>query len=252
MLAALLGVGCAIDAFVEPYRPVVTHATVRLQKLAPGTRLRIVHISDVHSERRARLEARLPELISAEHPDLIVFTGDAVNESEGLPVFRKMMGGLTHVAPVFAVRGNWDNSGIYAGTGVRELRGDTAELSVRGQKVAVAGEGFYGFGLRKELSALPPDVVSLALIHTPDAVFDAPHASLVLAGHTHGGQVRMPWYGALVTLSKYGKRLESGLYRVDDSWLYVNRGIGMEKGAPVRFLCRPEVTVLDLVGSSQS
>ena len=78
-------------------------------------------------------------------------------------------------------------------------------------------------------------------------------ADLCLAGHIHGGQVRLPWYGAIVTLSKTGKKYEAGLYRVKDTWLYVNRGIGMEGScAPrVRFNCRPEVTVLDMVPAAK-
>ena len=62
----------------------------------------------------------------------------------------------------------------------------------------------------------------------------------------------MPFYGALVTLSRFGKRFESGLYRVGATWLYVNRGIGMEggRGARVRFWSRPEVTVIDIYPAS--
>ena len=73
---------------------------------------------------------------------------------------------------------------------------------------------------------------------------------LQLSGHTHGGQVRLPLYGALLTLSAMGKRFEAGLYRLGEMALYVNRGLGMEGGAAprVRFLCRPEITVFDLLG----
>ena len=71
---------------------------------------------------------------------------------------------------------------------------------------------------------------------------------LHLAGHTHGGQVALPFYGAVITLSKYGKRYERGLYREEGTWLYVNRGIGLEgRFAPrVRFFARPEVTLIEI------
>jgi len=71
---------------------------------------------------------------------------------------------------------------------------------------------------------------------------------LYCAGHTHGGQVALPFYGALVTFSKYGKRFETGLYRVGETRLYVSRGIGMEGGKipRVRFCSRPEVTVIEI------
>jgi len=72
---------------------------------------------------------------------------------------------------------------------------------------------------------------------------------LYLAGHTHGGQVRAPLYGAIVTFSEFGKRYEMGPYRVGGTMLYVNRGIGFEPELPrVRFLARPEVAVIDLIG----
>jgi uncharacterized protein len=93
--------------------------------------------------------------------------------------------------------------------------------------------------------------LNLFMYHYPDEIENvAGHrVDLYCAGHTHGGQIALPWYGALVTLSKFDKKYESGLYRVSDTFLYVNRGIGMEGGqAPrVRFCARPEVTVIDIV-----
>ena len=79
------------------------------------------------------------------------------------------------------------------------------------------------------------------------------HVDLFLAGHTHGGQVALPFYGAIVTFSRFGKRFEAGLHRVANTWLYVNRGLGMEGGpAPrVRFCARPEVSVLEVWPASR-
>jgi predicted MPP superfamily phosphohydrolase len=73
---------------------------------------------------------------------------------------------------------------------------------------------------------------------------------LYLAGHTHDGQIRLPLYGALVTSSVYGRRYASGLFREGDTTMYVSRGIGFEGGGlpRARFLCRPEVVSVDLVG----
>jgi len=71
---------------------------------------------------------------------------------------------------------------------------------------------------------------------------------LYCAGHTYGGQIDLPFYGALMTLSKYGKKYEAGLYRKEGTWMYVNRGIGME-GCPaprVRFCARPELTIIEI------
>ncbi len=96
------------------------------------------------------------------------------------------------------------------------------------------------------------DEISILLYHTPDL---APIASelgidLQLSGHTHGGQVRLPLFGALYAASLYGKRFESGRYELGDMTLYVTRGLGMEgKAAPrVRFLCPPEITLWEIMG----
>ena len=84
---------------------------------------------------------------------------------------------------------------------------------------------------------------------TPDRVYDIESRGLdlYLAGPTHGGQVALPLYGALWTNSAYGQRFERGLSRVGETWLYVNRGIGMTAYLPkIRFLSRPEITVIDI------
>jgi len=100
------------------------------------------------------------------------------------------------------------------------------------------------------VTSIPPGEFSLLLYHYPDILGEAAtrHIDLYCAGHTHGGQVALPLYGALVTLSQFGKRYEAGLYRQTETWMYVNRGIGMEGGyAPrVRFWSAPELTVIDI------
>lgn len=92
----------------------------------------------------------------------------------------------------------------------------------------------------------------LTAYHTPDPVEALPPGvDLYLAGHTHGGQVRLPFYGALITMSRFDKRYEMGRYEVNGTTLYVNRGIGSEGDGlgRARLLARPEITVIDLMGS---
>jgi predicted MPP superfamily phosphohydrolase len=100
------------------------------------------------------------------------------------------------------------------------------------------------------LQAAPRDAFTVFLYHYPDLISDiaARGIDLYLAGHTHGGQVALPFYGAIITLSKFGKKYEAGLYRIDQTSMYVNRGIGMEGGtAPrVRFWARPEITIIEI------
>ncbi|HEY8561713.1 MAG TPA: metallophosphoesterase [Pyrinomonadaceae bacterium] len=255
---ALFGLACfAYAYFVEPYWLDVRRVEIKSAKIPAGKRLRVVHISDLHSDPAARLEEKLPSAIAAEKPDLIVYTGDSVNSPEGLPVFRKCLTELARVAPVYVVKGNWDvwfwkNLDLFGATGARELNGAAERLEIGGVPVWLAG-AFVGSEnkLTETLSKIPKNEFSLFLFHYPDLIEQASAAEMDLycAGHTHGGQVAMPFYGALVTFSKFGKKYEGGTYEVGKTRLNVNRGIGMEGGnAPrVRFCARPEITVIDIM-----
>ena len=267
-----VGLVCfAYGYFVEPYWPEVTRVRVESAKLKGAQRpVRVVHISDLHCDPEPRLEERLPDIIAAERPDLIVYTGDSLNSHEGLPVLRKLLPRLAAVAPTFAVRGNWDTAywgraELFGGTGVFELRKEAARVDVAGTTLWVTGAAFASLpeppsgtrgGIETAVKDIPVGAFTVFLYHTPDAILEAAETGrvdLYCAGHTHGGQVALPLYGALVTLSKFGKKCESGLHRVDATWLYVTRGIGMEGGpAPrVRFFARPEVTVIELAPPSE-
>jgi uncharacterized protein len=267
---AAVGLLCfAYGRFVEPFWPQVTHVRVESPKLKGAQRpVRVVHISDLHCDPEPRLEERLPDLIAAERPDLIVYTGDSINSAEGLPVLRKLLPRLAAVAPTYAVRGNWDTAywrreELFGGTGVVELKKEAARVDVAGTSLWVAGAPFASLadppdgvksGMENTLKGVPPEAFTLFLYHTPDLILEAAETNrvdLYCAGHTHGGQVALPLYGALVTLSKFGKKYESGLHREGSTWLYVTRGLGMEGGpAPrVRFFARPEVTVIELAPS---
>lgn len=274
VVLAFAGVGVlcfAYGYFVEPYWPEVTHVRIESAKLAGATRaLRVVHISDLHCDPKTRLEERLPDIIAAERPDLIVYTGDSLNSPEGLPVLRKLLTRLAAIAPTFAVRGNWDTSywrreELFEGTGVRELKKEAVKVEVAGTSLWITGAAFASLyeppggargGIESALKGVPADAFTIFLYHTPDEILEVAETKrvdLYCAGHTHGGQVALPVYGALITLSKFGKKYESGLYREGATRLYVTRGVGMEGGsAPrVRFFARPEVTVIELAPPSR-
>ena len=272
----LAGVGLlcfAYGYFVEPYWPQVTRTRVTSARLAGATRpVRVVHLSDLHCDPAPRLEERLPDLVAAERPDLIVFTGDSLNSPAGLPVLKPLLTRLAQIAPTFAVRGNWDvwywgRQDLFGGTGVRELNGEAVrvEITTAATAVWVAGAAYgeldaplHGPGgkVGGALGAVPAGAPVVFLYHTPDEMLDIAatnRVDLYCAGHTHGGQVALPLYGALVTFSKFGKRYESGLYREGQTSLYVNRGLGMEGGhAPrVRFWARPEISVIEMVSGER-
>jgi len=256
-LAGLVVACIAYGYFIEPYWLEVTEVRIASGKLASAARpIRLVHISDLHCDPKVRLEEKIPRVVAGLSPDLIVFTGDAVNSMEGLGNFRRCMKRLSGVAPCYAVLGNWDvwyysAEKLFSGTGVRVLNAEGVKLELAGAELWLAGAPVHeGGAIDRALAAAPAGAFTILLYHYPDEIHHAAKlkVDLYLAGHTHGGQIALPLYGALVTLSSYGKQFERGLHRVGPTHLYVNRGIGMEGGtAPrVRFCARPEVTLIEL------
>lgn len=260
---ATAGVVCGLYGyFVEPRWVEVTTTRVPTARLPSGHRgVRIVHLSDIHSVAAPLLEDRLPDIVRGLRPDIVVFTGDASSTPEGVGVFRDCLARVAKIAPTFAVTGNHDvwffpELRRFAGTGATELDATSASVEVAGVSVHLVGAGFEATlsGIGPALRTLPADGPAVVLYHCPypDIVprERAARVDLICAGHTHGGQVALPFYGALLTFSKYGKQYERGLYRTDEGpWMYVNRGIGMGGfHAPrVRFCSRPEVALIELV-----
>jgi predicted MPP superfamily phosphohydrolase len=246
--------------FIEPYRVAITRIQIKSEKLRQGANpIRLIHISDLHSDPTPRLEKQLPEIIKNEKPDVIVFTGDSINSPEGLPVFRECLANLAAIAPTYVVKGNWDSAfwnrlNLFEGTGANELNGNSVAINLQGTTLHIAGVAVGNEGRMQQMFAsIPQNELSIFLYHYPDLITEIAEQKIDLycAGHTHGGQIALPFYGALITLSKFGKQYEAGLYRVNQTSLYVNRGIGMEGGnAPrVRFCATPEVTIIDIVPS---
>jgi predicted MPP superfamily phosphohydrolase len=253
---AIIGILCMVYGyFIEPYRLEITTICIETDKLR--TPLRIVQISDLHCERTERLEQLLVQSINPLNPDVIVFAGDAINEPQGLELFRQTLAGLNASIGKFAVTGNWDDLWMtdldrFAGTGFDVLKQDVRFLEKNGDTFCIAGLGYLnGPHSGPVITRLKPDIFTIFLFHTPDFVVwlkDLP-VDLYLCGHTHGGQVALPWIGPIITLSMTGKQFGRGLNQYENITTYTNRGIGMDGGfAPrVRFLARPEITVFEII-----
>lgn len=249
---ALLGIlFLAYARLVEPFWLEIKHISISSKRIPPGTSLRIVHLSDLHSGAWAPLEDRIPSLVAAQKPDLIVFTGDAVVKARGVPLAQHLFAALSKIAPMYAVPGNQDyrfRNEAFAVNGLHTLEQNVAELELRGNRVSILGAAWdHETSIPSLLSSASQNSFHLLLYHSPDEIENIAleNVDLYCAGHTHGGQVRLPWYGAVITMSKLGKKYESGLYHVGNTYLYVNRGLGMDSPR-VRFLARPEITVIDV------
>jgi predicted MPP superfamily phosphohydrolase len=253
---------------VEPFWLTTTHWKLETEKIEAGRNLRIVQLSDFHVERLTKRERQLVGRVNDLKPDVIVITGDYPNLSyTGDAVTWQQITWLVSQlkAPlgVYLVDGS-----VESANRVIRLANDTHTTALEDRVVRLPWDGgnveligakdeIFHQAPVDELHALyhevAPDAFSIVLFHTPDLVGQASTegADLYLCGHTHGGQIRLPVYGAVITSSVYHKQYEMGKYKVGTTWMYVNRGIGMEgKEAPrARFLAPPEILVIDLTGT---
>jgi predicted MPP superfamily phosphohydrolase len=120
------------------------------------------------------------------------------------------------------------------------------QIEVRGQPMVVIGNEAPWFGPPPDLSACPADIFRLCLSHSPDQIgWAKKHGiDLVLAGHVHGGQLRLPLVGSIVVPSRFGRRYDCGVFDEAPTVMHVSRGLSGEQ--PLRYNCRPEVTKLIL------
>ncbi len=259
---AVIGIFCILYGyFIEPRWIEVKVIEVPTAKLK-HTSLRIVQISDLHCEMKILNENKMVEIINSLKPDLVVYTGDSLNVPQALPVFRDTMGRIKAGIGKYAVTGNDDLAvarglDLFYDTGFHLLKEESIRLTKDGEPFFISGLRYgHSNRWREVLTKVPAGPYSIFLCHKPDLIEDLKgvNVDLYLAGHTHGGQVAFPFYGAILTLSKYGKKYESGKYSVNGITLYVNRGIGLEGKVllTARFFARPEITVFDIKPAKQN
>jgi predicted MPP superfamily phosphohydrolase len=260
---------CAMDSFlIEPFSLQVTHHEFSSDRLpTEGLPLRIAHLTDPHVERTTVRERKLITLVDELQPDLILLTGDYLNlsylgDDTARRDFRTLASQLQARYGVYAVRGSVDSpvltERLFAGLDIVVLENENVRLDIKGQEIYLVGVACSHDlsidipRLDQALRGVPPDSFKILLYHSPDLIEAASERGidLYLAGHTHGGQIRLPIYGAAFTSSIYGKQYEAGLFQKGRTYLYVSRGLGLEgASAPrARFLCRPEVAVHTLRG----
>lgn len=253
-LGALMAL-VALDAFVvEPRALEVTHHRVTTAKLTEP--VRVVVLSDLQAERLGAHEREAVQRAMALEPDLLLLPGDYGQVDAAR--FEAFLGELNALfreealaAPlgIHAVEGNVDRPGwpaAFAGLGATTY---VETATTRTGRLSVTGLSFAD-SFRTDLVVPPAPGFHVVLGHAPDFALGRVEADLLVAGHTHGGQVRLPWIGPLLTLSSVPRAWASGRTSLPGGrTLVVSRGIGMERGlAPrVRFLCRPELVVIDLV-----
>lgn len=272
LVLQVIGTALLIWGFwIEPHTIQVTHQTYETEKIPTGQVIHLLQISDLHIEKNTRRENQLSELIQTLRPDLICFTGDILNLSyldnpTAHNQARDVLSKWHAPQGIFAVSGSpavdlpdiFDS--LIAGTNVHRLNNTCAVVQKKdGPTLNILGVTCSHVPhqdvptAENLLSGVDADHLNILLYHSPDVApaLSTSGIDLQLSGHTHGGQVRLPFLGALVTGSLYGRAFQrSGRYELGKLTLYISRGIGMEgAGAPrVRFLCPPEIIDWEIKG----
>ncbi|MBI5775106.1 MAG: metallophosphoesterase [Verrucomicrobia bacterium] len=218
---------------------------LRLTKEKPT--VRFVHFTDLHHKGDRDYLTAVVKKINALAPEFVCFTGDLVEDAEFVNEALELLRGIK--APLYGVPGNHDYwskadfkliAAAFAATGGKWLMDES--ISAAGGRVNLAGATC----MKAPQLTLNPAAKNIVLIHYPEWVdkIGAYKFDLALAGHSHGGQVRIPFYGPLVTPWGVG-RYDLGLFHTASGPLYVGAGLGWFY-MNVRFNCRPEITVIEI------
>ena len=231
---------------------------------------RIVHISDLHNKQFGKNQERLLKRIRAVSPDIIVITGDLIDRRKyDLETAMLFINGAIKIAPLYYVSGNHEAwSGDYANISERlrssgvQILDDTKATIIRGKgKIDILGlsdpdfltysylEGTNTSKLREHLERLSDDAVfQILLCHRPELfeIYARENIDLIFSGHAHGGQVRIPFVGAIVAPDQgFFPKYSSGAYTQNQSTMIVSRGLG-NSIIPIRIFNRPEIVVVTL------
>lgn len=252
LLPVVIVLCVAVDAFfIEPNWIQVTHSVVSAPVTAP---LKIAQLTDIHTNMMGHRERRLIKLLNEEKPDIILITGDSINRGRGTyEAVHQLYQQLHAPLGVWFVHGNWEDwhpvrheQKFYSSAGVHLLMNANAHPRADFWLIGLDDPGLGRPNFAAATKDIPPGAFTIALFHSPAGFHRlAGRVSLALAGHTHGGQARIPFVRPFWLPAGSGGYL-AGWYEEKGSRMYVSRGLGMTY-LPARFLCRPELAFITLV-----
>jgi predicted MPP superfamily phosphohydrolase len=246
--SVLLATPCAVVADAKLVEP--TWLKVSHQKVGSKPAHRFVHFSDLHHKGDRRYLESVVKTINSLAPDFVCFTGDIIEEEKFLPEALEVLSGIK--SPMFGVPGNHDYWSKVAFEPIQKCFSATGGAWLMDERREIAGGKINLIGItcshaNQAMVPLNLRAKNILLMHYPawvkklgDQKFD-----LMLAGHSHGGQVRIPFYGPLVVpfaVDEY----DLGMFQTKSGPLYVNSGIGYIFNYNFRFNCRPEITVFEI------
>lgn len=248
----------------EPHAVEVVTVALPLAKIPPGRELRLVQLSDLHMGAFSAYHEKVARLVNAQRPDLIVLTGDFQEKRRYIRHVERFLSLLHTAREMVAVQGNWEYWSRMEGrllrrhlqrVGATLLINQRRDMTLKGVPLSILGLDFPSptDNLVQLQDAAAADRLNILLSHVP--AFDhgalSDKVDVALCGHTHGGQVRLPFLPPFY-LPRFSGHFVEGLFHVGAAQtpLYVTRGIGTSV-LPVRFMCRPEITVLRLQSRPQ-
>lgn len=259
---------------IEPHQLQLSEFVLFSDRLPLGSKaVKILQITDLHMELWTKREDKVLEFVARAKPDVIILTGDYVNTSynedpKTLRQVRQFLSMLDAPHGVYATLGSPPVDlkqhvvPLFDGLNIKLLRHDWERVDFGdGRQLAILGMDCSHHlptdevRLAQLVSRVPADIPQLFAFHSPEMMPQATaHGiDIYMCGHTHGGQVRLPLIGPILTSSQLGRKYVMGMYREWRTHLYVSRGIGLEgMSAPrVRFMCPPEMTLMVLLPSGQ-
>jgi uncharacterized protein len=252
----------AYGAVAARSRKVVERVVIPIPGLPPQLDgLTIVQMSDIHSG-LFMTEAQMNEHVRSANelePDIVALTGDFVSTSkEQVAPFINAISNLRAKRGVFGCLGNHDNNSIerltrgFEQNGFKLLRNRNEMIDIDGAKLNIIGVDYISrrstpASLGQAIKGIPLDGTTVLLAHSPNNFEEAARAGidLTLSGHTHGGQIALSFAGLIIAPARLATMYLAGLFRIGDSHMYVNRGLGTT-GPPIRINAPPEITHITL------
>jgi len=276
--ALLFTITVFYGSFIEPRLIIVNEVDINIGKTDLHESLKIVHISDLHAGpyKKTGYYERLSRRINELQPDLVVITGDHIYRKEESAIYLKGLEGTSNVYPTYAITGNHEyNLGlqedyfddklidkttvlkkVFEKIGIQTLENQGLLLHTKNGQVHLSGiqeiwsqPEHVENQLRKMAKKTSNETPKILLSHNPDVInaTNSSYFDIILSGHTHGGQIRLPIIGSIASLpTELGRKFDRGLFELnEDTKLYINQGIG-EAGPRARLFCPPEITVLTI------
>ncbi|MBI2098881.1 metallophosphoesterase [Candidatus Uhrbacteria bacterium] len=254
-------------SFIEPRLIVLANYEFNSKKVSRPMRIAVV--SDTHAgpAKGKRFIKRLANKIERAKPDAVFLLGDLISDDESnIPLLEPLLA-LSANTPTFAILGNHDYLGVpnqgqvvksfsplepyLRRYGVTALKNENTQIELNGNKLAIAGIDDLASGapdMRAALMGMPPEALRVLLSHSPDAVLylKPGEVDMVMSGHTHGGQIRLPFIGPIAPEpTVLGRKFTRGFYVINNITLFITSGAG-ESGPRARLFVPPEIAIFEI------